>query len=289
MPSKISYALTLKMKEASPADLELLQLFLLDQGIPIESCVFSEKDQVHKAQIFLSTERKCLDLKDQLKHSSLKGCLFSIKCFDQSEWQDAWKKGLKPFWLTEDVRIFPYGLDVIPAKQHEQALILETGLAFGSGLHATTRLMAQLIEMKRGHYESFLDIGIGTGVLSLTAQHYGAKKILGIDANPEAVSMTQRNVALNQSPTIQVKHVSIENFKTQRTFDFVAANLLTEVLLRNRDALCDLVSPHQYLAVSGIAKENLSELKEHFAQSPLNCLRILEDEGWAALLYRKDA
>jgi len=165
-------------------------------------------------------------------------------------------------------------------------VLMDTLLSFGTGLHETTQFMAQFIENKEGSFKSFMDIGTGTGILALVALKYGAQDVLGLDIGQLSVQASLDNMKANQS-YFKVLKVDIKKYRSKKTYDFVAANLITEDLLEHSQKIISFVKKGGLLAVSGISLSNLNRLRKAFSSLPLKCLKISKGEQWSGLLYQK--
>jgi ribosomal protein L11 methyltransferase len=203
------------------------------------------------------------------------------------DWLTLWKSQWKPAPLTRK-------LDVVPVWYHNKYkprkgcdhILMDTLLSFGTGLHETTQFMAQFIENKRGSFKSFLDIGTGTGILALVALKYGAENVLGIDIGPLSVQAARDNMKANRS-YFKVKRADIKDHRSKETYDFVAANLITEDLIKHAPKIISFVKKDGLLAVSGISLENLDRLRKAFSSLPLKCVKISRGKQWSGLLYQK--
>jgi len=148
--------------------------------------------------------------------------------------------------------------------------------------------MCRLIAENQGRFSSFLDVGTGTGILSITAHLCGAKEILALDSDPLSVGVARRNFELNRIHGAKVALESFERHRFSKKHDYVAANLSTDDLIRFRRKLLSSVAPGGLLAISGISLANLKRLLKEFQQSPLRCLKICRGRRWAAVLYQKE-
>jgi ribosomal protein L11 methyltransferase len=113
------------------------------------------------------------------------------------EWKDGWKQYFKPFRMTERLSVKPSWESYMPASADERVIELDPGMAFGTGLHETTMLCARLLESAVWPGASVLDIGCGSGILSIAAALLGAGETLGIDLDDAAVEVARANVAAN--------------------------------------------------------------------------------------------
>lgn len=185
------------------------------------------------------------------------------------------------------MRVIPLWKQKPKAKISDSDIYIDTTFAFGTGLHATTRMMAYFIEQHRGKYLSFFDIGTGSGILSVIASRYGVKDLYAIDFDKPSVVTAGRNFRVNRCKYVYLKAISFEEFRLGRKFDFVAANLLTEDLIRLQNKLLSCVNPGKYLTVSGIHQDNYLRFRQGFKNNSLKCLRVLKRDDWYVLLFTR--
>jgi ribosomal protein L11 methyltransferase len=161
-------------------------------------------------------------------------------------------------------------------------------MAFGTGTHASTHLCIQALEeriKKKGL--SILDVGTGSGILSIVAAKLGAKEVWGIDIDGVAVENARENVELNHvSDLVKIKKGSIGNL--QKKFDVVVANIDLKSLKRMRRPLLSHLKNQGYLVLSGLLESEKERLCEHYLEAGL--LRWIKDaqEGeWVCLTFKK--
>lgn len=203
------------------------------------------------------------------------------------DWLTLWKSQWKPASLTKKLDVVPvWYKDKYKARRGCDYILMDTLLSFGTGLHETTQFMAQFIEDKRGTFTSFLDIGTGTGILSLVALKYGAQDVLGIDIGELSVQAARDNMKANKL-FFDVKKADIKKYPSKKAYDFVAANLITEDLIEHSKKIVSYVKEGGILAVSGISLDNLTKLRKAFKDLPLKCLKISKGKQWSGLLFQR--
>jgi ribosomal protein L11 methyltransferase len=154
-------------------------------------------------------------------------------------------------------------------------------------MHPTTKAVAGFMERRRGSFSSFLDLGTGTGILSIIAAKMGAREIEAIDIDPEAVRTAEQNLAANGIAGFSPKVKALHAFRTKRQFDFVAANILVQVLVPCRDRIVSLVRPGGWLALSGIWKDDFVRFRGEFPLLGLTQVAQEKQKGWISILLRK--
>lgn len=208
-------------------------------------------------------------------------------------WKDAWKRHYRPIDIGSTLRLRPSWIERTEDRPPHE-LVLDPGRAFGTGLHATTRLC--LDQLVAGHENgwaltSVLDVGCGSGILGLAAARLNPKAaVTCIDNDPEATETTRENLELNGIEAGRfevVTGVLDEVDPAQR--DLVFANIRPEVLIPNAEAL--LARTGDTLILSGILDIEADPIREAF-RAPAEAAGFAEAdthqrEGWVAIVYRK--
>jgi ribosomal protein L11 methyltransferase len=160
-------------------------------------------------------------------------------------------------------------------------VVIPQGLAFGSGQHATTRMCLQTLS-HFAPFNSFFDIGTGTGILSLAAAKLGCSTIDAIDNDPTAIRVAKENSLLNKVK-ISFKTSSVSRISTKRHYEIVMANLYSELLIQNAEKISSYLKKGGKLILSGIRCEQKRKVKMAYAHLHL----ILEKSvlGWCCLIF----
>ena len=215
-----------------------------------------------------------MSVKSKIKRLKLKKVNVCVKTLRDQDWLTKWKDDSKPYDLTDRLMVVPTVLRKKYKPRKKEFIYLDSGLAFGTGLHATTRFMVQFIEKCNGKFESFLDVGTGSGILSIVAYKNGAHYLEAIDIKKDAIKVAKENFATNQCTIKRAIALSVEKYKPKDKFDYVAANLITHDLIASKRKLLSLVKKNKYLAVSGISVVNYPLFRSYFDKLPLRCLKI---------------
>jgi ribosomal protein L11 methyltransferase len=271
------------INESGKAD--LIRLMLVNIGVPVGHIVEQVQHGTTVVSFFETSLSRAKERAQSLKALKLKNIRVTISKKQPQDWTTRWKKYFKPFNINRDIRIVPLWMKKAKIPTNSSAVYLDTTFAFGSGLHATTQMMAKFMHAKKRHMGTFLDIGTGSGILSLIARAYGAKDVWAIDNDPVSVKTAQNNCRINNCSFEYLKAVKFEDFKPGRRFDFVAANLLTEDLIRMRRKLSAVVAPGGYLAVSGIFQQNYRFFRKNFESRALTCVAVFRKKNWYAVLF----
>ncbi len=202
----------------------------------------------------------------------------------EKDWSQLWKKGWKPFALTPRIHVVPLWQESRIIPKSKIPIYLDTTNAFGTGLHETTRFSSQIIERLSGNFDTFLDVGTGSGILVIVAFLSGAKKCVGFDIDPLAVKVARQNLKAN-GQTCVLKVCDVKEFKPVRPFDLVAANLVSPDLIEFRDRILSFVRPGGALVVSGVSLKNIPRVVRAFKQAGHMPVNVVSGQEWAAIHF----
>jgi ribosomal protein L11 methyltransferase len=277
----------LQVLTANAQSLGLSRAVLLNVGYGEKDLVSSDLKGQTAFELFDENKIKLERVRKLFIRLGLKGVKVRLRRLAPKDWLTLWKSQWKPAQLTKKLDVVPvWYQDKYKPRVGCDHILMDTLLSFGTGLHETTRFMAQFIEDQRGNFRSFLDIGTGTGILALVAIKYGADDVWGIDIGALSVQAARDNMKVNRS-YFKVLKADIKKFQPKIKFDLVAANLITEDLIEHAQKILSLVNEDGLLAVSGISLENLKKLRHAFSLLPLKCLKISKGEQWSGILYQK--
>ena len=279
--------LILSGKDNQVAAGPLLEGVLIQAGVPLSNLVEEREGDRVRVSLYFNSLSQARRVTDHLRSVQLKAVTAKLRLVRPQDWQNRWKEDFRPFKITDKLDIVPMWCTDKYRPSKRTPIYIDTVMAFGTGYHETTRFMAQLISSVKGKFGNFLDVGTGTGILSLIAHKCGADEVFAIDNDRECIKVARKNFAVNHYPATNLKAADVKTYKPKGQFDFVAANLMTQDLIRLKRKLCSLVAPGKFLAVSGISKENFSWLKKEYEALPLKRLKTLEGKKWVAVLYKR--
>jgi len=196
-------------------------------------------------------------------------------------WRDAWKEHFRPFRLCQGLWVRP-PWEEHAARRGETVLVLEPGRAFGTGLHETTRLVAETVSQHKHSLPSVrvLDVGTGSGILALVALAFGAKEAVGIDTDADVIEVATDNAKRNAMDA-RASFSTTPLAKVKGTFGLVLANIEADVLIHLRSALQSHVAPGGRIVISGILESRENDVRAAFGK-PLARAQLGE---WVALTY----
>ena len=212
-----------------------------------------------------------------------------LECHSRSdeEWKDVWKAFFKPLLLVDGLWIKPSWEDFIPANEADIVLELDPGMAFGTGKHETTALCAGLLKNSIRADVCVLDIGCGSGILSIAAALLGAAKVLAVDIDEDAVTVARENVIKNDCESIvQVVCADLTkeiDFKA----DIVMANLTAELIIELTGLVRKNMNEDAVFIASGILSSKRTLVEKSFNTNGFRIIKEQADGEWHAFLVGK--
>lgn len=212
----------------------------------------------------------------------------SVEVLQDSDWAENWKAHFKPFAIVDGLVIAPTWEPYSP-QEGEQVIVMDPGMAFGTGHHATTRLCLEI--MLEAPVVSpgcrVLDVGTGTGILAMASLLWGASRAVAIDNDGEAVRAARKNGERNNlAGRLEVSDTPLE--QVEPGFDLVIANIVHDILVELSDDLAKAVRDGGYVLLSGLLEGDQSRNLIHlFEQKGFYLKRQITDEQWCALLLHK--
>ena len=172
------------------------------------------------------------------------------------------------------------------AKPEEIVVNLDPGMAFGTGHHPTTRMCLEMIEQTLTPEDRVLDLGCGSGILSIAAVKLGAGSAVGFEIDPVAVKAGRANIALNRAENaIELVHGTLPNPKApDGSFDYVMANISARVVTDMAAQLVGCIAPGGRLLVSGVIEKHLDGVTDALVAEGVTIERQEIDGDWVALL-----
>ena len=207
---------------------------------------------------------------------------------EDREWTRVWMDNFAPIQMGPRLWVCPSWAE--PPDEALVNVMLDPGLAFGTGTHATTAMCLGALDAAMSGGESVVDFGCGSGILAIAALKLGASKALGVDNDPQALAASRDNAARNKISADQFDAVMPEDGKVSawsNVANVVVANILAGPLLSLAQELIQLMAPGGRLLLTGVLEEQEAELIEHYAHVGLEVTD--RRDGWVLLSGVKPA
>lgn len=205
----------------------------------------------------------------------------------EEDWAEAWKQYYKPIPLGR-VTVVPAWQEYTPAEG-EKIIRMDPGMAFGTGTHETTRLVMRFLQDVIMGGERVLDLGCGSGILSLCASKLGASFCAAYDIDPVAVRVAEENVRADGADNIEcgvsdlLRSVDLSGGK----YDFVVANIVADVIIRLLPDVGAYMTDAGRMIVSGIISPRAEEVREAIAANGFSVVEERQENDWLAILIEK--
>lgn len=208
----------------------------------------------------------------------------SMQLIDGGGWVEQWKRFYRPFKIGKRLVIRPPWEPYV-AHADERVLTLNPGQAFGTGLHATTQLCLTLLEPMAGTTSDrrLLDVGCGSGILSLAAVLYGFAGAFGVDLDQLAVWVARGNAQLNRLSS-QVTFAAGSLDVVSDRFEVVVANILLEPILAMLEPLHSVITPKGTVVLSGVLTTEVPRLRGGLSAEGWRIIAQVSQEEWAAVV-----
>lgn len=202
------------------------------------------------------------------------------------DWENNWKAYFKPLEIGEKLLIRPVWEENYNAGSRK-VLDIEPGLAFGSGSHHTTKLCLEALEncVKEGY--TVLDVGCGSGILSIATMLLGAKSAVGIDIDKLAVKTAKENGKLNSfnEPELTFVEGNLTD-KITGKYDIVVANIVADIIIQLTDNIENFLNPDGYFVTSGIIDIREQEVLAAFEKNNFEVIKRREEGGWLCFVTK---
>ncbi|MBE6598444.1 MAG: 50S ribosomal protein L11 methyltransferase [Ruminococcaceae bacterium] len=199
----------------------------------------------------------------------------------EEDWADSWKQYYKPIKTGKKLVIVPVWETYEP-EEGEITVLMDPGMAFGTGTHETTRLCAAMVEKYTMPGCSVLDVGCGSGILAICASKLGAEKCFACDIDPQAVKVAVENTELNGTPNVKcaVSDLLRQVEKTEGGYDVVVANIVADIIIRLAPDVGDYMADDGVFIVSGIIEERACEVIDALRGAGYVMVDESYENGW---------
>lgn len=213
--------------------------------------------------------------------------IITVSEVEESNWATAWKKYYHPVRITRMLTIVPSWEAYQTSDPLEKIITLDPGMAFGTGTHPTTSLALQALETVLRGGETLLDVGTGSGVLSIAAKYLGAKEVYAYDLDEVAVRAAKENMDMNE--VVKDVHVAANDLLNGITIesDVIVANILADIILLMIPDAWRLLKQTGRLIVSGIIEEKKQMVIDAMKEQGFVVDQIFQQKDWYAIILKK--
>ncbi len=210
------------------------------------------------------------------------------------DWEESWKENYPPQPVGQTLVVLPYWL-ADTDTQGRRAVILDPGLTFGTGAHPSTRMVMASMETLPTPIRHCLDLGSGSGILSITALRLGAETAVGVDIDPKAEDIARENAALNGfgTPAFTALTGNVTQDKAlmarlaEGSYDLVLVNIVADVIIGLAPVLPTFVKEGTTLICSGILNTRLEEVRRALLQAGLEVTGQRAEEDWCCIIAKR--
>ena len=233
-------------------------------------------------------------LKDLRQLAEEQGLSLEISPLAETDWEENWKDNYPPVEVGNRLVVLPYWLAErdFPGRL---PVILDPGLTFGTGAHPSTQMVMAAMETLVKPGSACLDLGSGSGILSITALRLGAKNAIGVDIDPKAEDIARENAAYNGfgSPEFTALTGNVTTDKplmrrlSENRYDLVLVNIVADVIIGLAPVLPAFLQPGSVLICSGILQDRLGEVTAALERSGLEVTSVRAGEDWRCITAQR--
>ncbi len=263
-------------REIAHIDLIDEDLLNKDRTVSIIHIYISDEENPFEAAEYLKERYAAVGIKSQIDTDNV----------NDASWADNWKKFFKVTEIGEKLVIRP-SWEEYDNKSGRVVLSIDPGAAFGTGTHATTRMCLSMVEKYVNEGNEVLDIGSGSGILSIAAALLGANKVDGVDIDPVAVKVSNENAEINgvEDKVTFIKGDLLQEINGK--YDVICANIVADVIIALLETVPQFMKQETVFLCSGIIDIREDDVKSAFQKFGFKIVDELESENWRAFAVVK--
>lgn len=236
------------------------------------------------------------NLKKLRAFAEKKGLPLEEKALPDTDWSESWKENYPPQEVGQSLVVLPYWLSE-DYRGDRKMVVLDPGLTFGTGAHPSTQMVMEAMEEHLTPGARCLDLGSGSGILSITALRLGAAEATGVDIDPKAEDIARENAAYNgfRAPDFTALTGNVTEDRalmeklSEKTYDVVLVNIVADVIIGLSPILPDFLGDDTLLILSGILDSRLGDVLAALEAAGLTVASIREKEEWRCVTARRNS
>ena len=221
------------------------------------------------------------------------GLPMDVKTMAQTNWEESWKDNYPAVEVGKNLIVVPYW--AAEETKGRTPVILDPGLTFGTGAHASTQMVMEFMEETVQEGFRCLDLGSGSGILSIAALRLGAASAIGVDIDPKAETIARENAAYNgfTAPAFTAltgnvtEDTALMNRLQQQTYDLVLVNIVADVIIGLAPVLPAFLTPDSILLCSGILDVRLEDVRNALVAAGLEIVQVKAKEDWRSIRVKR--
>ena len=221
------------------------------------------------------------------------GLPMDVKSMAETNWEESWKDNYPAVEVGENLIVVPYW--AAEETNGRTPIILDPGLTFGTGAHASTQMVMEFMENCVRPGFRCLDLGSGSGILSIAALRLGAASAIGVDIDPKAEDIARENAAYNGfgSPEFAAltgnvtEDVDLMSKLQQQSYDLVLVNIVADVIIGLSPVLPAFLTENSILLCSGILDVRLDDVRTALEKAGLEILEVKAKEDWRSIRAKR--
>lgn len=261
-------------------------------GELIDETILKSDRSAASVSVYVSEEKdpkSAVSFIEERLSSCRLSCVLEKTGVDEEDWANLWKQFYKPLHIGRHLLVLP-PWEECEIKDDDLVILMDPGMAFGTGTHETTRLCLEMLEKHLKPGENLLDVGTGSGILSIAGIKLGAKYACAYDIDPVAVRVARENTEKNGVSALVSCGVSdlLKGVdRTKAPYSFVTANIVADILIRMAPDISSYMAKGARLVASGIIAGRKTDVLEAMNAGGL---RLIDENGladWTVLVFEK--
>lgn len=262
----------------------------------IDEKLLEDNNEETKIMAYFSEEEKNLpekimDIREHIKNLKdfgleIGSATVELSNVNQQDWENAWKQYFKPIHVTDRIVVKPEW-EAYEKKSDEILIEIDPGMAFGTGTHETTSMCINQIEKNLKKGDKVIDIGCGSGILSMAAVLLGAEKAIGVDLDPVAVRVSKENIELNHlEDKIEIFHGNLTDVIKEKA-EIVVANIMADIILILLEDVRAFIKDGGLFISSGIILPKRELIESKLIEKNFKIVEVETKGEWCAITAQK--